>query len=73
MRLRSLRQAGAMVEYRLGGVPDGKASQGWRDLSNTATVGAGKLGSAKLPIATAMYSGKPWPSQYTVEPHVGQK
>jgi hypothetical protein len=62
-----------MVEYRLGGVSEGKESQGWRDRSNTSMVGAGKLGSAKLPIATAMYSEKPWPSQYTVDPHVGQK
>ena len=73
MRLQGRRQAGGIVEYRFGSVPDGKESQGWRDLSNTAMVGAGKLGSEKLPIATAMYSAKPWPSQYTVEPHVGQK
>jgi hypothetical protein len=73
MRLQSGRQAGAIVEYRLGGVSGGKETQAWRDLSNTAMVGGGKLGSAKLPMATAMYSGKPWPSQYTVEPHVGQK
>ena len=36
-------------------------------------LGAGKLGSAKLPMATATYPGKPSPSQYTVEPQVGQK
>jgi hypothetical protein len=48
---------------RLGGVPGGKVTQGWRCSSHTATLGAGKLGSAKLPMATAMYPGKPSPSQ----------
>jgi FtsP/CotA-like multicopper oxidase with cupredoxin domain len=37
---------------RLGGVSGGKESQGWRDSSHTAMVGAGKFGSAKLPMAT---------------------
>jgi hypothetical protein len=32
---------------------DGNETQGWRDSSHTAMVGAGKFGSAKLPIATA--------------------
>jgi len=31
-----------------GGVSGGKESQGWRDFSHTAMVGAGKFGSAKL-------------------------
>ena len=48
---------------RLGGVSGGKEIQGWRDSSHTPIVGAGKLGSAKLPIATATYPGKPSPSQ----------
>src|SRR5262245_53694368 len=48
---------------RLGGVSGGKESQGWRDSSHTAMVGAGKFGSAKLPMATATYPGKPSPSQ----------
>jgi hypothetical protein len=48
---------------RLGGVSGGKETQGWRDSSHTAMVGAGKFGSAKLPIATATYPGKPSPSQ----------
>jgi hypothetical protein len=43
---------------RLGGVSGGKESQGWRDSSHTAMVGAGKSGSAKLPMATMMYPGK---------------
>jgi len=38
---------------RLGGVLGGKETQGWRDSSHTAMVGAGKFGSAKLPMATA--------------------
>src|SRR5215471_10361606 len=38
---------------RLGGVSGGKETQGWRDSSHTAMVGAGKFGSAKLPMATA--------------------
>src|SRR5712691_7319121 len=58
---------------RLGGVPGGKETQGWRDSSHTAMVGAGKFWSAKLPMATATYPGNPSFSQYTVEPHVGQK
>src|SRR5262249_11544046 len=45
------------------GVSGGKESQGWRDSSHTAMVGAGKFGSAKLPMATATYPGKPSPSQ----------
>ena len=48
---------------RLAGVSGGKETQGWRDSSHTAMVGAGKFGSAKLPMATATYPGKPWPSQ----------
>jgi hypothetical protein len=48
---------------RLGGVSGGKETQGWRDSSHTAMVGAGKFGSAKLPMATATYPGKPSPSQ----------
>jgi hypothetical protein len=48
---------------RLGGVSGGRETQGWRDSSHTAMVGAGKLGSAKLPMATATYPGKPSPSQ----------
>jgi len=48
---------------RLGGVSGGKETQGWRDSSHTAIVGAGKFGSAKLPMATATYPGKPSPSQ----------
>jgi hypothetical protein len=48
---------------RLGGVSGGKETQGWRDSSHTAMVGAGKFGSAKLPMATATYPGKPSLSQ----------
>jgi len=48
---------------RLGGVSVGKETQGWRDSSHTPMVGAGKSGSAKLPMATAMYPGKPSFSQ----------
>src|SRR5262249_4487979 len=48
---------------RLGGVSGGKETQGWRDSSHTAMAGAGKFGSAKLPMATATYPGKPSPSQ----------
>ena len=43
---------------RLGGVSGGNATQGWRDSSHTAMVGAGKFGSAKLPTATATNPGK---------------
>src|SRR6516164_1359808 len=73
------RGAGRLVDSqpcfatRLGGVSGGKETQGWRDSSHTAMVGAGKFGSAKLPMATATYPGKPSLSQLTVEPHVGQK
>jgi hypothetical protein len=48
---------------RLGGVSGGRETQGWRDSSHTPMVGAGKFGSAKLPMATATYPGKPSPSQ----------
>src|SRR5271165_1839479 len=48
---------------RLGGVSGGKETQGWRDSSHTAMLGAGKFGSAKLPMATATYPGKPSLSQ----------
>jgi hypothetical protein len=48
---------------RLDGVSGGKETQGWRDSSHTPMVGAGKFGSAKLPMATATYPGKPSPSQ----------
>jgi hypothetical protein len=48
---------------RLGGVLGGKETQGWRDSSHTPMVGAGKFGSAKLPMATATYPGKPSFSQ----------
>src|SRR6516165_5745141 len=48
---------------RLGGVSGGKETQGWRDSSHTPIVGAGKFESAKLPMATATYPGKPSPSQ----------
>jgi len=44
----------------------------WRS-SYTECRGLGKLGSAKLPTATATNSGVETNSQYTVEPHVGQK
>jgi hypothetical protein len=63
----------ACFATRLGGVSGGKETQGWRDSSHAAMVGAGKFGSAKLPMATATYPGNPSFSQYTVEPHVGQK
>jgi hypothetical protein len=36
---------------RLAGVSGGKDTQAWRDSSHTAMVGAGKFGSAKLPMA----------------------
>src|SRR4029079_648991 len=58
---------------RLGGISGGKDTQVWRASSHTAIVGGGKFGSAKVPMATATYPGKPSPSQYTVEPHIGQK
>ena len=48
---------------RLGGVSSGRETQGWRDSSHTAMFGAGKLGSAKLPMATLTYPGKPVFSQ----------
>jgi hypothetical protein len=48
---------------RLSGVSGGRETQGWRDSSLTLMVGAGKFGSAKLPMATATYPGKPSPSQ----------
>jgi len=48
---------------RFGGVSGGKDTQTWRDSSHTAMVGGGKFGSAKLPIATATYPGKPSLSQ----------
>jgi hypothetical protein len=53
----------ACFAARLGGVSGGKENQGWRDSSHTAMVGAGKFGSAKLPIATATTPGKPSFSQ----------
>jgi hypothetical protein len=43
---------------RLGGVSGGKEIQGWRDCSHTAMVGAGKFGSAKLPMAIMTYPRK---------------
>jgi hypothetical protein len=43
---------------RLGGVSGGRETQGWRDCSHTAMVGAGKFGSAKLPMAIVMYPGR---------------
>jgi hypothetical protein len=43
---------------RFGGVSGGKETQGWRVSSHTAMVGAGKFGSAKLPMATGDVSGK---------------
>src|SRR3974390_812341 len=58
---------------RFGGLSGGSETHGWRDSSHTAMFGAGKLGSAKLPMATLTYPGKPVLSQYMVEPHVGQK
>ena len=58
---------------RLGGVSGGKVTQEWPVSSHTAIFGAGKLGSAKLPIATVMNPGKPSFAQKTVEPQVGQK
>src|SRR5258708_26320428 len=58
---------------RLGGVSGGRETQGWRDSSHTLMVGARQFGSAKLPMATATYPGKPSPSQYTVQPHVRQQ
>lgn len=48
---------------RLGGVSGGMETQGWRDSSHTAMVGAGKYGSAKLPMATVTVPGKPSFSQ----------
>jgi hypothetical protein len=48
---------------RLRGVSAGKETQGCRDSSHTAMVGAGKFGSAKLPMATATYPRKPSFSQ----------
>jgi predicted heme/steroid binding protein len=48
---------------RWGGVSDGKDTQGWRDSSHTAMVGAGKDGSAKLPMATVTTPEKPSFSQ----------
>jgi hypothetical protein len=42
----------------LGGVSGGNETQEWRDSSHTETVGAGKFGSAKFPMATMTYPGK---------------
>jgi hypothetical protein len=56
-----------------GGMSGGKLTHGWRDSSHTARVGPGKLGSAKLPIATLTSPRNPAFSQNTVDPHVGQK
>jgi putative tryptophan/tyrosine transport system substrate-binding protein len=39
-------------------VSGGNETQGWRVSSHTEMVGAGKFGSAKLPMATATISGK---------------
>src|SRR5947208_16774382 len=67
MRSLGCRQSGcthhACFATRLGGVSGGKETQGWRDSSHTAMVGAGKFGSAKLPMATATYPGNPSLSQ----------
>ena len=52
-----------MLAGRLGGVSGGKDTQGWRVSSHTAMVGGGKFGSAKLPMATVTYPGKPSFSQ----------
>ena len=38
---------------RLGGVSGARVTQGCRDSSQTEIVGAGKLGSTKVPMATA--------------------
>ena len=48
---------------RLGGTSGGSATHGWRASSHTAIVGAGKSGSAKVPMATATKPGKPSPVQ----------
>ena len=48
---------------RFGGMSGGKESQEWRDSSHTPIAGAGKFASAKFPIATARYPGKPSLSQ----------
>jgi hypothetical protein len=48
---------------RVGGVSGGNETQVWADSSHTAIVGAGKLGSAKFPMATAINPGKPSLSQ----------
>lgn len=58
---------------RLAGASGGRTTQGWRCSSQTASAGAGKFGSAKLPIATTTKPGKLSLSQYTVEPQPGQK
>jgi hypothetical protein len=58
---------------RFGGVSGGNKTQGCRVSSHTAMAGAGKFGSAKLPMATVTCPGKPSFSQKTVEPHVEQK
>jgi hypothetical protein len=55
------------------GVSGGNETQRWHDSSHTETVGAGKFGSAKFPMATMTYPGKLSLSQWSVEPHVGQK
>ena len=39
----------ACFATRLGGVSGGKETQGWRDSSHTAMVGAGKFGRRCLP------------------------
>jgi hypothetical protein len=44
---------------RLGGVSGGEEIHGWRDCSHTAMVGAGKFGSAKLPMETNVAQTKP--------------
>jgi DNA (cytosine-5)-methyltransferase 1 len=54
-----LRYDGAPLSARAAG----GGTQGWRDSSHTDTVGAGKVGSARVPMATATRPGKPVPVQ----------
>jgi hypothetical protein len=54
-------------------VAEKTAPLGARPTLRCLRMSRGRYASAKLPMATATYPGKPSCSQYTVAPHVGQK
>ena len=57
----------------LGGVSGGNVTPTGGEITPPRSSALGKVGSAKLPMATVTWPGKPSFSQKTVEPHVGQK